>query len=389
MSLFLLIFLSIFAGSHAYVWYRLVHAPEWPNTFTAWASALLMAGAIGGPTALFAQRAVQPGALRPLLAVAFTWLGTFFFLFVASAAVHLISTLGTTLWGAGAFAPDRRLWLSRAGASVSVVVAAGMALASRKSVADGFRICDVPVALPRFPKGLGDYRIVQISDLHVAPLLQRDYVERVVEQTMALKPDCIVLTGDLVDGSVANLQEDIAPLGRLQAPGGVYFVTGNHEYYSGADAWLAHFRSLGIRPLRNEHVVLGADGHHFALAGIDDWTAHQFGGDHGADLPRALAGCPEDRAVVLLAHQPRAVTQAASMGVDLVLSGHTHGGQLWPFGWLVRLVQPYVRGLHQHSERTYIYVHSGTGYWGPPMRLGAPAEIACLRLHRGPDAKAA
>jgi predicted MPP superfamily phosphohydrolase len=199
---------------------------------------------------------------------------------------------------------------------------------------------------------------------------------------MAQRPDVIVLTGDLVDGSVEALAQHVAPLGQLRARYGVYFITGNHEYYSGVDAWLAHLMTLGIRPLRNERVTLGEGPMALELAGIDDWTASHFGGGHGADLPRALAGRDTNRELILLAHQPKAVHEAAEHGVGLMLSGHTHGGQIFPFGVLVRLAQPFVRGLHSVGE-TQIYVNRGTGYWGPPMRLGSAPEITLVTL-QGP-----
>jgi predicted MPP superfamily phosphohydrolase len=186
----------------------------------------------------------------------------------------------------------------------------------------------------------------------------------------------VCITGDLVDGSVGELGHLVAPLADLRAKDGVFFVTGNHEYYSGADAWIAHVRKLGVRVLRNERVpIRGEQG--FDLAGIDDATAHHFG--HGADLRGALRGRDPSRAVVLLAHQPKAIAEAADLGVDLQLSGHTHGGQLFPFNYLVKLQQPYVDGLHARAK-TQIYVSRGTGWWGPPMRVMAPAEITRLTL---------
>lgn len=382
MTLFLCIFLSVFFGSHYYVWSRVVRQTQLSPQLTGLLSLVLLAGAFGAPAGMLTQRLIAPDRMRPFLAMGLGWLGSFFFLFVATAVFHAVSTL--MVWAierTAPFMPERRLWFVRASAIASVAAATAMTLLSRRTVAAGFRLRQIPVTLSRLAPRLDGYRIAQISDLHVAPLLGRDYVDAVVDRVLALQPDCIVLTGDLVDGQVAHLANDIAPLGRLKAPDGVYMITGNHEYYSGVDAWLAHFRTLGIRPLRNERVVIGQNRGPLDLAGIDDWTAHQFGGDHGADLPRALAGRSESTPVVLLAHQPRAVDEAAQHGVDLVLSGHTHGGQLWPFGALVRLVQPYVKGLHRHTDTTQIYVHPGTGYWGPPMRLGAPAEVALLTLH--------
>jgi predicted MPP superfamily phosphohydrolase len=237
----------------------------------------------------------------------------------------------------------------------------------------------IRIALRRMqPKKVG-YRIVQLSDIHVGPTIGRKFIEQIVAQTNALDPDVIVITGDLVDGSVAILRDAVAPLAALKAKDGVFFVTGNHEYYSGVDEWLAHLPSLGIRVLRNERVVLGEGSDAIELAGVDDWSARGFGHGHGADLGQALAGRDRGRVLILLAHQPKQIIEAAREDVDLQLSGHTHGGQMFPFGYLVGLQQPYVAGFHMH-EGTALYVSRGTGYWGPPMRVGSPAEITQIEL---------
>jgi uncharacterized protein len=191
----------------------------------------------------------------------------------------------------------------------------------------------------------------------------------------SLSPDLVAITGDLVDGSVEKLREHVAPLAQLaQARHGVFFVTGNHEYYSGVEEWFRYLPSLGIRPLDNERVEIapGLD-----LAGIHDPTGR--GGAYGPDLPRALAGRDPSRPVVLLAHQPRQFAEAARSGVALTLSGHTHGGQIWPFSWLVALAQPYLAGLHRRGD-SQLYVSRGTGFWGPPLRVFAPPEITLLKL---------
>jgi predicted MPP superfamily phosphohydrolase len=200
-----------------------------------------------------------------------------------------------------------------------------------------------------------------------------------------MKPDLVAITGDLVDASVAALRPAIAELARIESRQGVYFVTGNHEYYVGADEWIAELRRLGIRVLRNERTVIGeAGGPSFDLAGIDDWTSHRYGFGHGPDLGRALAGRDPERALVLLAHQPRGVADAVRSGVELQISGHTHGGQIFPFTLVVNAVYPYCRGLYHHREpdgqEGQVFVSCGTGYWGPPLRLGAPAEIARIVL---------
>jgi predicted MPP superfamily phosphohydrolase len=239
---------------------------------------------------------------------------------------------------------------------------------------------EVEVKLSRLPAARRGTTIAQITDLHLGPTIGRAYCQEVVDRINALNADIVAITGDLVDGSVDDLRDAAAPLGALKARHGVFFVTGNHEYYSGADPWIAELRRLGIRVLRNEHVVIGDgpdDPEGFILAGVDDYMAH--GDGHGPDMPRALQGRPTQSAVVLLAHQPRHVHEAEKLGVDLQISGHTHGGQIWPFHLVVRMVQPFVAGLGRKGN-TQIYVSHGTGYWGPPLRLGTQAEITHLTL---------
>jgi predicted MPP superfamily phosphohydrolase len=271
------------------------------------------------------------------------------------------------------------LFLRRIVAGLVAGSALGLGGLGVVDVARRVRVKDVRIPLAKWPRAKSGYRVVQLSDVHVGPTIGKGFLEDVVAQANALAPDLIVITGDLVDGRVSALAEHVAPLAGLRAKDGVFFVTGNHEYYSGVDEWLAHLPSLGVRVLRNERVAIGGAGSDgFDLAGVDDWMAKGHG--HGPDLPRALAGRDESRAVVLLAHQPKQIAQAAALGVDVQLSGHTHGGQLFPFNFLVHLAQPYVDGLHVHDGKTAIYVSCGTGYWGPPMRVGAPAEITHIEL---------
>ena len=193
------------------------------------------------------------------------------------------------------------------------------------------------------------------------------------------RPDLVVVTGDLVDGSVPHLGEAVSALGRLAPRFGKYFITGNHEYHSGDDAWADFMARQGFQVLRNRTVQVGDAGGTFDLVGVDDWSGGRRRGKKGYDLDLALQGHHPDRAAVLLAHQPKQVIEAAEHGVGLQLSGHTHGGQIFPWGLMVRLDQPYVAGLALHGD-THIYVSRGTGYWGPPMRVAAPSEITLVEL---------
>ncbi len=275
--------------------------------------------------------------------------------------------------------PGRRVAISRGVAAVTALGAGTTSAAGFKSAfaAPELREIEVPLGVPAGLRGL---RIVQITDVHVGPTIGRAFMDDLVDRINALDADVVAITGDLVDGTVRRLGPHTEPLGRITSRLGTFFVTGNHEYYSGADPWIAELTRLGIKVLRNERVTVERGGAKLDIAGVDDWRAEGFGGDHGHFPDKALGGRPTDRPVVLLAHQPKSVFDAARHGVDLVLSGHTHGGQIWPFAAIVKLVQPYVKGLYRHDEKTWIYVHPGTGYWGPPMRVGVPAEIAVLTL---------
>ncbi|MCI0672935.1 MAG: metallophosphoesterase, partial [Myxococcaceae bacterium] len=278
---------------------------------------------------------------------------------------------------------DRRLAVARVLAGTVGVGALGLTLAALRGGLRSARLQQVRVPLARLPAGLEGFTLVQLSDIHVgSPTIGRAFIEELVARTNALSPDVVAITGDLVDGTVEELGAHVEPLRNLRARHGVYFITGNHEYYSGVRGWLEFLPTLGIRVLRNERVRIETPRGALELAGVDDYTAHQFGQGHGADIPRAMAGRDPSVPVVLLAHQPKHAPEAAALGVDLQLSGHTHAGQMFPFSLFVRLDTPYVRGLHRVGDMQ-LYVSSGTGYWGPPMRLGTVAEITRIELVRG------
>jgi predicted MPP superfamily phosphohydrolase len=245
------------------------------------------------------------------------------------------------------------------------------------------RVVEVEVPIAGLPAALQGYSIAQISDIHVGPTIKHAYLNAIVNRVNALRADAIAITGDLVDGSVQRLSRHTAPLARLSAPDGTFFVTGNHEYYSGAEEWIAEIRRLGLTVLMNEHVVRERDGATVMIAGVADYTAHHFHPLHRSDPHAAAAGAPDDVHVrILLAHQPRSASAAADAGFDLQLSGHTHGGQFFPWNLFVPLQQPYVAGLNRLRE-LWVYTSRGTGYWGPPKRFGAPSEITLVRLVAG------
>jgi predicted MPP superfamily phosphohydrolase len=269
-------------------------------------------------------------------------------------------------------------WVDASAAGV-VVLAAAATLAGLWNARRPARVKAVDVPIPGLPPVLQGFRIAQISDLHVGPTIKRAWLQRVVDAVNRLDADVVAVTGDLVDGSVAELAEHVAPLAQLRSRHGSFFVTGNHEYYSGAEPWIAHLRRLGLRVLMNEHVVLTHQRAPLVLAGVADWSAHHFEPEHRSDPHRAVAGAPDAAIKVLLAHQPRSARAAAEAGFHLQLSGHTHGGQFLPWNFFVRFQQPFTAGLHRLGN-LLVYTSRGTGYWGPPKRLGAPSEITHLRL---------
>jgi predicted MPP superfamily phosphohydrolase len=238
----------------------------------------------------------------------------------------------------------------------------------------------VEVPIEGLPPALHGFTIAQISDMHIGATIKGSQLSAIVDAVNELNADLVAITGDLVDGSVAELAVHTASLARLHSTHGSFFVTGNHEYYSGARAWIAEMRRLGINVLLNEHVVLDHGGADVVVAGVTDYSAGFFDPSQRSDPVAAIAGAPDDAGVnVLLAHQPRTAIAAQSAGYQLQLSGHTHGGQFLPWNFFVRFQQPFTAGLHRLGK-LWVYVSRGTGYWGPPKRLGAPSEITHLKL---------
>ncbi|WP_435185242.1 metallophosphoesterase [Streptomyces sp. bgisy126] len=270
--------------------------------------------------------------------------------------------------------PSRRLFVSRVVGGTAAAVALGTVGYGTYGVLRGPRVKRVTVPLAKIPRAAHGYRIAVVSDIHLGPILGRAHTQRIVDTINSTQPDLIAVVGDLVDGTVENLGPAAEPLARLRARHGSFFVTGNHEYFSGADAWVDHVRELGLRPLRNERLEIAAG---FDLAGVDDVAGESEG--RGPDFVRALGDRDRARAAVLLAHQPIVVHDAVRHGVDLQLSGHTHGGQLWPGNLLADLANPTVAGLERYGD-TQLYVSRGAGAWGPPVRVGAPSDITVVEL---------
>lgn len=274
---------------------------------------------------------------------------------------------------AGRAAPSRRLFVSRIVGGTAAAVAVGTVGYGTYGVLRGPQVKRVTVPLAKLPRAAHGFRIAVVSDVHLGPILGRGFTQRVVDTINGTQPDLVAIVGDLVDGSVEDLGPAAAPLAQLRARHGTYFVTGNHEYFSGAGQWVDHVRELGLRPLENARTELPG----FDLAGVDDVAGEREG--RGPDFAKALGDRDRSRASVLLAHQPVVIHDAVRHGVDLQLSGHTHGGQLWPGNFIADLANPTLAGLERYGD-TQLYVTRGAGAWGPPVRVGAPSDITVVEL---------
>ncbi|WJF92029.1 metallophosphoesterase [Paraburkholderia bonniea] len=314
----------------------------------------------------------------------FAWIGLlamgFFSSLLILTAVRDLFLLGLKLTGIiWPHALDWSRWNATSAAFTLIlallVTALGLFNARRRA-----RVVNVEVPLEHLPPELDGFTIVQISDIHVGPTIKHGYVDAIVNAVNQLEPDLIAITGDVIDGSVPRLARHTQPLAGLKARHGVFLVTGNHEYYSGADAWVTEFRRLGLTVLLNQHVVITHRGAQAVIAGVTDYSAGRFDPSQRSDPFAALAGAPGQISTkILLAHQPRSAKAAAEAGFTLQLSGHTHGGQFFPWNFFVRLQQPFTAGLARW-DALWVYTSRGTGYWGPPKRLGAPSEITRIRL---------
>jgi len=377
-----ILFGLVFSGSlHLYVWLRATDVLELSPRRRRILGAVVIAMMLSVPLTTSAR------LWAPELASVMAWIALPWLAFVGLATVALLAVdlprlfawLGTKVRRKPASGLSRREFLGRVTGGAALAVAGASVGRGVFEARGDHEVTTVEVPLAKLPKALDGFSIVQLSDLHTGMTIDRAFVQRVVDRANALSPDLIALTGDLVDGPVASLEDDVAPLAGLRAPHGVFAVTGNHEYYAGVDEWIAEITRLGARYLRNERVAIRRGDAAFDLAGVDDYSADQWPG-HGEDLPAATAGRDPSRALVLLAHQPRQVHHAALHGVDLQLSGHTHGGQIWPWHYIVKVQQGGLLAGSYAVGATQLYVTRGCGYWGPPVRLLAPLEITRIIL---------
>ncbi len=351
----------------------------------------LVMSALVMPLGLMAHRVA-----RPPLADVLSWLGLLFMglfssllvLTLARDAALLVlwpANLVMDLWWPGMLPLAQLRTASAEAVPVLGLLVTLLGFLNARRTAAVVRV-DVPIK--GLPAAWHGFTLAQISDIHVGPTIKQRYLRRIVDKVNALDADVVAITGDLVDGKVSELAAQVAPLAELQSRHGTYFVTGNHEYYSGAQAWIDELRRLGLTVLMNQHVVIrppaaqdrqGQGDAPLVLAGVTDYNAGRFDPAHRSDPEAALRDAPPAAVRVLLAHQPRSAAAAAQAGFDLQLSGHTHGGQFFPWNLFVRFQQPYTAGLHR-LQNLWVYTSRGTGYWGPPKRFGAPSEITALRL---------
>jgi uncharacterized protein len=347
----------------------------------------LLLSALAMPLGLLAGRVAKPHFANVL-----TWIGLLLMgLFSSLLVLTVLRDVVLVLLGLGGwlFSADWLPGLRTTSAEAVPLLALGVTLLGFLNARRTAAVVRVDVPIKNLPAALHGFTLAQISDVHVGPTIRQHYLRRIVNKVNALGADVVAITGDLVDGKVSELSRHVAPLAELQSRHGTFFVTGNHEYYSGAQAWIVELRRLGLTVLMNEHVVLrhgelleadlSAD---LILAGVTDFSAHHFDETHRSDPAAALQGAPANALRVLLAHQPRSAVAAEQAGFDLQLSGHTHGGQFWPWNLFVRFQQPFTSGLRQ-LRNLWVYTSRGTGYWGPPKRFGAPSEITFLRLVLG------
>ncbi|WP_369142396.1 metallophosphoesterase [Streptomyces sp. R44] len=355
-------------------WVLLYAGQHWPLPVAVSGTVLFALGLVGMPLAMVRGHGRRQQDRAAIVGDAL--LGGSWVLFTWSVLFGVLLRLALTVAGVGD-GQDRARIVTWAVLGLTAVLLGWGYFEARRVP----RVRRLDVRLPRLGAGLDGTRVVLITDTHYGPLDRARWSARVCETVNALEADLVCHTGDIADGTAERRRAQAAPLGTVRATRARVYVTGNHEYYSEAQGWVDLMDELGWEPLRNRHLLLERGGDTLVVAGVDDVTAESSGlAGHRAHLAGALQGADPDLPVLLLAHQPKFIDRAAAHGIDLQLSGHTHGGQIWPFHHLVRLDQPAVAGLSHHGARTQLYTSRGTGFWGPPFRVFAPSEITLLVL---------
>ena len=388
--MFFIIFLTVLGLMHGYVGWRIFKGLDINPNYKILAIALVVIFTLL-PVLPIAFRYIgyESNLLDVLSLIGYTGLGFFFLTFL----LFITKDIATKSWSViSSFFPsdiqqqltidlEKRQFLQKS-LSIGILTLVGPTTAyGYYSARKGPSVINQTIFLNDLPDEFENFTIAQISDLHVGPTIKKPYVEKVLNQISIINPDLIAITGDLIDGSIDYLKKDLEPLSEMIANYGTYFVTGNHEYYSGAEKWLDETDRMGFRNLVNEHDLISISNKTIALAGVTDFRAHQIIPSHKSNPKNALRGSTDQKVKILLAHQPSSIFKANEAGYDFQISGHTHGGQFWPFTYPTKKANPYLSGLHNHNG-TQIYVNSGTGYWGPPLRLGVPSEITLFKLKK-------
>lgn len=360
---------------HLYLYRRAVHDVVASRRARLLGAGVIVVLGLVMVAALLTRRVLAPETARPLHLVGFTWLAIGLYAALVLGVGEIVRLVLRMV--RGRVSEDRRRFLARVVAGTAAVTAVGT-VSYGAVVARRPRVERREVLLDRLDPAFDGFTIAAVSDIHLGPLVDGDDLAAIVALVNGTAPDVVAVVGDLVDGTVEELGGYAAPLADLAAP--AYFVTGNHEYFSGAAGWVEFLPTLGLRVLRNEREEIRRGDAVLHLAGCDDRTAAASGvPGHGFDLDAALAGRAPDEPVVLLVHQPVMVDRAARAGVDLQISGHTHGGQLWPITQVALVDQPVLAGLSRVGP-TWLYVTRGTGFWGPAVRVGSPPEVTLLTL---------
>lgn len=386
--IFFLVSFSVLGLGCYYIGWRLITSSHLaaPWNYVAWTALILLF--LIAPGNMIMMRSGLEKLSHDLAWLSFVGLGLLSFLFtfvLFKDALWLLGIAGVkiySLFRASSHDASKREFLAQ---SINFGIVVGATSLTAYGVFEARRrpaVREMDIALPNLPEAFNGFRMVQITDIHAGLTVERDFVERVVTMVNELNPDLVAFTGDMVDGSVRELRHHVAPFQDLSAKHGVFFVTGNHEYYSGVAPWLEEASRLGMQVLINEFRIIERGSSKIVIGGVTDPTGAGYAPSHVSDPVRSLQGCGEATAKILLAHQPKSVFAAAEAGYDVMLCGHTHGGQFFPWNLLAAAGQPYLKGLHRH-DRTWVYVSQGTGYWGPPVRLMTRSEISVIRLVNG------
>ena len=327
---------------------------------------------------------LQAKKIENLASILISWLGymglgvisLFFFYHIA---VDILFSIKNIVIKGNDFDPNRRAFLGLSAKALAGTVAGFSSIWGFYSGLKSPIIERVEVPIKDLPSDLVNFTIAHITDTHVGRMIGVDFIEEVVEKIEKMNPDILVFTGDAADGSVESFGKALKPFSKINPPHGKYFVTGNHEYYSDLNGWLNLIEKVGFKILINESQILNINDSTLMITGLPDRSGGHFSSFHKTDMVKALGGMNSSDVKILLAHQPKDIEYATKYGFDLQLSGHTHGGQYFPFSILVGLAHPFIKGLYKRDE-TWVYINQGTGYWGPPMRIGTEPEITQILL---------